>query len=544
MMLVANDSGSLFAIAVIFWAYAEIHYRFRFVPSRYYRPLPEVVADVPWRIEPGQDVPVLLLIKDAHRFPIHLQRIEVHLRGGTGPERRETVAFNQAVETHWWHRVLWLRRHADDAALREITVHIHLRRGQTDYHFINDNYRLLPPRPFEVFFATEPLPRLPEFYAGDLHTHSSYTEDQVEFGAPPRAMVPLARAAGFHFFAITDHSYDLDDEPDNYLRNDPDLRKWQAFQNEVTDLQEASSFVVLPGEEISCGNARQRNVHFLALNHRWFVPGAGDSAEKWLRTKPDLSIKQILQQAEPQALYFAAHPGAVPPLLEKRLLGRGAWESSDVQHAGLHGLQIWNGDPHDVVRAERLWVESLLRGQRLRIIAGSDAHGNFGCYRQIQMPHLKMLRESRFHVFGVHRTLVWLPHGLSRESLLRALAAGQASLSEGPVCALFAHAPGTAGVAMGGELAADRGYLQITAVSSEEFGGLARVRVFRGRIGGEREEVFLDIELQGESAYEARVPIETRVAVYYRAEVISRLSDGRRLRGLTNPIWHRPWRLS
>ena len=538
-MTFAHEPYSPLALVFLIWAYAEIHYRFRFIPSRYYLPLPEIVADLPWRIEPGQDVPILLLIKDAHRFPIVLEHIRIEIRGGEGPERCQTFTFNARIDSHWWHRVVSLPRHAEDAGLRQINVHIYLKQGDTDYHFINDNYRILPRKPFDVFFATELLPRLPDFYAGDLHTHSRYTEDQVEFGAPPRAMVPLAQAAGFHFLAITDHSYDLDDDPQNYLRNDPDRRKWQAFLQEVASLH-SPSFVVLPGEEVSCGNANRRNVHLLILNHERFVPGAGDSAEKWLRTDPDLSIETILKQAEPQALYFAAHPGAVPPFLERQLLGRGAWDAIDVRHSGLHGLQIWNGEKEDVQRAERLWVETLLQGRRLRIIAGSDAHGNFGRYRQIQMPHWKMRQEPRFHVFGLHRTLAWLPEGLSRETVLQALAEGHTSLSEGPALVLFAYAPDRPPVPMGGVLRRSCGYLHITALSSSEFGGLIRLILYLGRIGAEREEVFLDIPLQGQSAYDAHLPIRTTEPVYYRAEVVSRTPEGRLLRAITNPIWHQP----
>ena len=62
------------------WLYAEIHYRFKFIPSRLFYRQPEIIADVPHRIEPGQPLPILLLVKDANRFPIELQNVTASIR--------------------------------------------------------------------------------------------------------------------------------------------------------------------------------------------------------------------------------------------------------------------------------------------------------------------------------------------------------------------------------------------------------------------------------------------------------------------------------
>ena len=46
--------------------YAEMHYRWWPLPSRYFRKEPEILADAPRRVEPGQPLPLLLLVKDAN----------------------------------------------------------------------------------------------------------------------------------------------------------------------------------------------------------------------------------------------------------------------------------------------------------------------------------------------------------------------------------------------------------------------------------------------------------------------------------------------
>ena len=40
--------------------YAELHFRFKWSGSRYYKKEPEILADTPTRIEPNNDIPILL----------------------------------------------------------------------------------------------------------------------------------------------------------------------------------------------------------------------------------------------------------------------------------------------------------------------------------------------------------------------------------------------------------------------------------------------------------------------------------------------------
>ena len=51
--------------------YAETHYRV--IPgiwSRLFRREPEIITDTVWRLDFGHKLPVLLLVKDAHLFPV------------------------------------------------------------------------------------------------------------------------------------------------------------------------------------------------------------------------------------------------------------------------------------------------------------------------------------------------------------------------------------------------------------------------------------------------------------------------------------------
>ena len=55
-------------------SYVEIHYIF-FGYSLINNTHPEVLVDVPWRVDASEQIPVLCIIKDSDRFPIKLKRI-------------------------------------------------------------------------------------------------------------------------------------------------------------------------------------------------------------------------------------------------------------------------------------------------------------------------------------------------------------------------------------------------------------------------------------------------------------------------------------
>ena len=59
-------------IIPIIFMYAELHYKPKWLWSNYNINEPEILVDTPIRIEPGNDLPIMILIKDAHKYPITL----------------------------------------------------------------------------------------------------------------------------------------------------------------------------------------------------------------------------------------------------------------------------------------------------------------------------------------------------------------------------------------------------------------------------------------------------------------------------------------
>jgi hypothetical protein len=541
------------------WLYAEIHYRFKFIPSRLFYRQPEIIADAPHRIDPRQPLPILLLVKDANRFPIELQSVTASIHLGNPAtnfthydlrfthyaSRFTLFASPEKINSPLWWRIFSIEIPTEwRGNLAQVNVEIAYRCGDRQLRCYNDNHIGTSHAPLRVYFANEPLPSLPGFVHGELHCHTDATSDQVEFGAPVEAMVELAKAQGLKFFAATDHSYDLDDLPDNYLKNDPALHKWNDLQARVRRCNARHhDFVVIPGEEVSAGNSRRRNVHFLIFNHPQFFPGSGDSAERWLRTEPEMSIREILDQLDDEALAFAAHPEVPTPKLEWLLLRRGKWQWPDYQHPRLNGLQIWNGAPEGMEEGVKRWRELLLAGKKLFIIAGDDAHGNCNRFRQVGLPHLRM-REDHFHLFGRMRTVVQLNNQLNLQSLLSSLRNGRACITTGPLLDLQIICENGRHARLGETVTEPVKSLAMHATSSLEFGKLERVIVWLGDLHERREQILFETrDFTDPFSFSHDLPLDFPLGQFYlRGEVHSAGSEclpecSLPCCGLTNPIW-------
>ncbi len=407
----------------------------------------------------------------------------------------------------------------------------------------NDNHRGSSHAPLPVYISDQDLPRLDNCLYGETHAHTIYTSDQVEFGASLNATARLAAAQELDFFCATDHSYDLDDQADNYLHNDPGLVKWQNFWTEVENFNKQNTFQIIPGEEVTVRNGQDRNVHCLVYNSRQFFYGSGDSAEKWLRTRSEMSIPELLANLPDGALALAAHPAEKPPLLQRLLIGRGHWRPEDCAEKKLHGLQFINHSGATIDdQGKQLWLNQLLHGYHQIGTAGTDAHGNFARFRQIGIPFLTM-RENYLHIFGHWRSGVYLPDGnKSMTGILQGIQQGACFMTDGP--ALLLQACGGGGGDQNnwqhsGSRLQKITRLKVAARSSQEFSALENIKVISADEGADlrrqRERIIFNHDLAAESYdYEAEIDFaaEKRNG-YIRAEVTTK--SGRT--ALSNPIW-------
>jgi len=524
-----------------FFLYAETHYKFKGIYSRLFKREPEIIADAPYRVEPGRAIPILLLVKDAHRFPVEIRQVTIEIRQFHRTIAKESMLINLRITNdRYWYRIFYLERPSDLVGPVTIDVQIVAKINGELRSVRNDNYRISSHRPLHVFLSEHGYPKFDHWYFGDFHYHSSYTEDQVEFGAPLEGTVEMARAVGLNFFAVTDHSYDLDDREDSWTQNDHQLGKWHRFLAEVERLNERHADVtILAGEEVSAGNHRNRNVHLLIVNNKHFFPGKGDSAERWFRTRPDLSIQQVLEQLDDENLAIAGHPEMRTPFLQWLLIRRGDWQLPDLQHPRLNGFQIWNGEcDRSFYQGSANWVKLLLAGKKLSLIAGNDAHGNFNRFRQIGLPFFTF-RESSSQRFGVMRTGVFIEGSATRESILQAVKNHRTLVTNGPVIEMTVDNNAKQRATIGAEISGRELMMNLRAKSSPEFGRLESLKFYRGDLVGQREQIefqchnFLDCYF---FQWEQRI-IESSNNCYFRAELVTRTDAGLEHRCLTSPIW-------
>lgn len=529
-----------------FWPiilYAETHYKFKGIPSFLFKQEPEIIADAPFRIEPGQAIPVVVLVKDAHRYPIKLIEVRITLQTAQQSLRQQTFQLNTPIAAErLWHRLFYLEPLVDITGDLSIDVELIIEVAGQIKSYRNDNYHLSSHRPLKTYLASEPLPRERNWYWGDFHYHSHHTADQVEFGAPLEVAVAMAQALGLNFFAVTDHSYDLDDREDSWTDNDARLPKWHRLLTEVAQInQQCRNFVIIPGEEVSAGNRNHRNVHLLVLNNQQFFPGKGDSAERWLRTRPDLSIPQILNQLESGALAIAAHPEMGVPWLQWLLIRRGRWHRSDFAHENLHGYQLWNGEEdHSFQQQPDAWRKLLLTGKKIGLIAGNDAHGNFNRFRQIGFPFFTFA-ESESQLFGKMRTGVKVAPHFNLPQLIEAVKRCRTVISNGPMVDVQAQSLESHGAPAGiGDTIRSRHFeLFINCQSPAEFGQLQSLVIHCGDLIEKQERVILAIDKFSQPhqfCVQHRVHPPTSVG-YLWLDLQAQLPGGRTTRCLTSPLW-------
>jgi len=472
----------------LLFLYAEIHYRFRFfLFSNYFKKEPEILIDLPHKTVSGRTLPVFLLVKDADKYPVEILSIKFQFR----LPNRTIITKNREVHYRVSSAFFSRAYHFDFpnvSGFCKVTAEIRYKiRGKIRY-LINDNYTLKEKRLYTFLNDNEEL--FPSTMQGDLHVHSSYTADQVEFGALPKDIRTAAIAMNQQFTALTDHSYDLDDFEDNYLKNDPELRKFKAMQADCVRNSD-SAFVLINGEEVTVRNADNRNVHLLALNDPVFFEGKGDGAEDWLNRHSRFTVAELVAARSPESLIIAAHPLTPTPLLEYLLIKRGEWQSADLLHPDVKVWQIMNGEDEAGFRAGlNFWIKQLLAGQQKFIAAGNDAHGNFAVFRQIKLPMFTMIREEK-QLFGRWRTVV-LNSELSKKAILHKISAGAAYITDGPHLDLtVSNSENSQKIGMGEELAVTDGQIlcNLAVTSSLYSGKISRVTMIYGEIGSAKEIV-------------------------------------------------------
>jgi hypothetical protein len=335
------------------------------------------------------------------------------------------------------------------------------------------------------------LPRIPNWYRGDMHYHSAFTDNPAERGHPLDVTKQAALHAGLNWVHLADHSTDLNPE------------RWAEALREVARYRDGR-FLFIRGEELTLASAKQTlltSVHMVALSSpddpdKGFPVSEG-AADSVIMTgdgsvaSPAMPVKEALQRiAAAGGFAYAAHPfDPVSPILRG-----GSWDlgldflapGGKALQAGLVGLQPWNRsttmtaddarDPYCIRRdadpatcfqpdkdanhytrlekgIELGWRPLLLKGLgaeaspgtsplfKVFVAAGTDAHGDFNYEATmdavdfLSKPSRGLSGYAENNVMGKLTTVVHCPSGMGRrgENVLQALRQGQSVISNGPL---------------------------------------------------------------------------------------------------------------
>lgn len=508
--------------------YAEIHYKFKYSFSLYNKREPEIIFDAPYRLTPNKSLPISLIIKDSHLYPIEINKIEI-----IGPNDEIFFSSNQKILANQllFYKIFPITYEKLENYKNEtisITPTIEYKINNKPKIAITHNFKQLSHSPLKIFIASNPFPNSNNFLWSDLHIHSFYTHDQVEFGAPVEVISKTAEAIGLNSIAITDHSYDLDDSLGEHYLPDKDFTRWNNLKKD-TEKYSSKNMSVFFGEEVSCGNESGKNIHSIVINNKNYIEGNGDSAENWLKRKPNHFCKDIKKMIQKNVLLIAAHPNEKVPFFQKILLNRGNW--SFKQTEWLNGFQIMNGKMNNKLdESIKLWTKQLLKGKKFFIYAGNDSHGNFNKYRQIKIPMI-LLTENNAQLLGKHRTGIIANN--NKSDILNSLKNGKCFITNSfsidlKVVNKFGNIFELGESANGNEFT-----IEINCESNSEFGKMKNLKIFYGNLEKKQEKITFEKDINN-LTYSHKFILHERVHGYIRAEI---KSDENKKFAATNPIW-------
>jgi hypothetical protein len=387
---------------------------------------------------------------------------------------------------------------------------------------LNDNYFSTSKQPFTCNISNEYLPGNKLCTYGDLHNHSIFSQSHVEFGPPLKCYDKVTRASGLSFIGITDHSYDLACNKDNYLIEDQSLTRWKALSE---DLRGQFETMLIQGEEISCLNSKGLVVHLGGIGIKDFITGTLDGARRNSVFPTQLTISQAIEAIQKQGgIAFAAHPGSKTGFLQQLFLYRGIWSNKDPLDK-LDGFQALNsGFKKSWAQGKAMWIEMLRKGFRVPLLGGNDAHGDFNRNRALSIPFLR-LNEGYDRFMGFGKTGIY-GQKKSHQEVLEGIGQGATFVTNGPYVSINLTNSPDSNVISNKSMQLQVNELFIHAISNPEFGRIKKVTLITGSPGG-TEKTLLSRHFN-EPIYEINEPFSVEnlpESSYIRAEVTTALDE-------------------
>ncbi|MEK6933811.1 MAG: thioredoxin domain-containing protein [Nanoarchaeota archaeon] len=507
----------------------------------------EFIVDAPWKIKEGENIPILIMIRDTDNNAYSFYNIKIYDNyDPNNPKFVKTLTISDlglkkdgacfgddytTLSQHIWYYNFSLNSNLFKKNSSN-SIHINTKTDGSSCGSGSDpDWSKADNGDLSIFIDNRNLPKLNKWYCGDTHYHSIYTDTYFsfwgvplsgEFGAPIGATIESLNAMGLDWVTITDHSHSFENNGDyktcNSSRN--------TFKNDCNSYSKC-----LIGEEINCDytSSTSGGNHYLGYQLDNLLL---DNFEKCKPTNNNYRCSEVVNQVFSQNGFgYVAHPMTEIDALFADLINViNPWGDYSLQFIG---LEIWNEDiknlkdgldldliPDGEQRMAELedglekWKDILLgrkglKSRKVFISAGSDAHGDFNT------------------AFGKEYTCVYAPF-YSKENIFTGLKKGNSYISNNGALIFLIN-----NTIIGGEINITNGStvkVDVTYnISSSCFAG-----IYRGAIGSLSEDFVYGKSLPSDSVGSFMIFDKPTLNSYYRVEC---LSNDEKSRIYTNPIW-------
>ncbi|MDX2359191.1 MAG: T9SS type A sorting domain-containing protein [Crocinitomicaceae bacterium] len=223
-----------------------------------------------------------------------------------------------AVDEKYWYFTFTIPP-ADLAGMNNI-IDIRVTIEYANFTISDDHVEL------RIFRSDEDIPSQADWFRGDMHLHSMYTQNDAEIGLPLCATKEAARLAGLDWVTTTDHTSDFDNYGADIASN------WTRIKDEAFLLNSIdSSMIFITGQEVATMNSADDLVHMLAYPNPFSpstMPYLGDG-------NGDVTPTSVTTDGAIANLYsfggfaYAAHPFATGDELPTIPVGGGIWNLGD-----------------------------------------------------------------------------------------------------------------------------------------------------------------------------------------------------------------------
>jgi hypothetical protein len=203
--------------------YAETHFKFKLPWSLLYKPWPEIIFDAPFQFVPGVSPYLWIVVRDADRFPTTIKTAEILLKHSVGNAfdnlldnaldnaQQPDISIHRDLNIEVQEQMQFIPFALGEIPAGTYEAYCKLtveREGKTQT-FERWNLPRLKPVPLRFKVLNEYPPIAPGYAAGEMHCHTHYSADHVEYGATPEVLQLAAKAVGLDFVNCTDHAYDF-----------------------------------------------------------------------------------------------------------------------------------------------------------------------------------------------------------------------------------------------------------------------------------------------------------------------------------------------